>query len=73
MATTSSMENRFTTPFAVAKVDGLVMSAGGVPIQAGGIVYGAVGVSGAPSGVTDEMCAQAGVDAIKDDLEMEGL
>ncbi|QKQ25928.1 heme-binding protein [Candidatus Reidiella endopervernicosa] len=67
------MENRFTTPFAVAKVDGLVMSAGGVPIQAGGIVYGAVGVSGAPSGVTDEMCAQAGVDAIKDDLEMEGL
>ena len=28
----STMENRFTKPFAVGKVDGLVFSAGGIPI-----------------------------------------
>ncbi len=70
-ATTSSMEDRFPNPASVgAKVENLVMSAGGVPIEAGGVMYGAVGVSGAPSGVTDEECAQAGIDAIKMDLEM---
>lgn len=46
------------------------MSAGGVPIQVGGSLIGAVGVSGAPSGEVDEQCAQAGVDAVMDDLEM---
>jgi len=70
-AATSTLENRFTAPFSVGKVQGLVMSAGGVPIQAGGTILGGVGVSGAPSGVTDERCAQAGVDAVRDDLEME--
>ncbi|MGB5405433.1 MAG: heme-binding protein, partial [Thiogranum sp.] len=30
----------------------------------------AVGVSGAPSGKTDEECAQAGIDEVIDDLEM---
>ena len=72
-AATSSLENRFKSPFAVGKVEGLVMSAGGVPISAGGILYGAVGVSGAPSGKTDEACAQAGVDAVQEDLEMAGF
>ena len=46
------------------------MSAGGVPIQAGGRMLGGVGVSGAPSGETDEACAEAGVEAVIDDLEM---
>ena len=46
------------------------MAAGGLPIEVGGALVGAVGVSGAPSGVTDEECAQAGVDAVLDDLEM---
>jgi uncharacterized protein GlcG (DUF336 family) len=73
MATTSSLEDRFKSPFAVGKVEGLVMSAGGVPIEAGGIFYGAVGVSGAPEGATDEECALAGVEAIKADLEMGGF
>ncbi|MCU7857929.1 MAG: heme-binding protein, partial [Candidatus Thiodiazotropha sp. (ex Lucinoma borealis)] len=53
------------------RIDGLVMSAGGLPVQAGGQLLGGVGVSGAPSGETDEACAQAGVDKIIDDLEME--
>jgi uncharacterized protein GlcG (DUF336 family) len=50
----------------------LVLSAGGLPIAAGGILYGGVGVSGAPTGKEDEECAQAGVDAIVGDLEMSG-
>ncbi len=33
-------------------------------------MLGGVGVSGAPAGETDEECAQAGVDAVIDDLEM---
>lgn len=66
---TSSLEGRFTNPFSVAKVDALLMSAGGVPVQAGGVLLGAVGVSGAPSGTIDEDCANAGVQAIAEDLE----
>jgi len=34
---------------------------GGVPIKAGGEVIGAVGVSGAPGGEKDEVCANAGI------------
>ena len=67
---TSALEKRFTTMYAVPKIDGLVMSAGGVPITAGGTILGGVGVSGAPSGLTDEKCAKAGVDAVSADLEM---
>ena len=50
--------------------DGMAMIAGGVLIEAGGQVYGAVGVSGAPGGEIDESCAKAGVAAITEDLEM---
>lgn len=50
--------------------DGLALMAGGVLIEAGGQVYGAVGVSGAPGGEIDESCAKAGVAAIAEDLEM---
>lgn len=67
---TSAMEKRFTAPFSVGKVEGLVFSAGGLPITAGGSIVGGVGVSGAPSGEQDERCARAGLDAISADLEM---
>lgn len=70
---TSSLENRFTGPFSVGKVDKVLLSAGGVPIQASGETIGGVGVSGAPSGETDENCAQAGVAAVEMDLEMAPL
>ena len=42
---------------------------GGVTIEAGGSLLGAIGVSGAPGGEADEMCAQAGIKAIADSLE----
>lgn len=72
-ATTSSMSNRFTQPFSVGKVDNLVFSAGGVPIEAAGNIVGAVGVSGAPTGELDEACAAAGVKALQFELESAGL
>lgn len=65
---TSDLAERANSP--IGRVPGLVMSAGGVPIQIGGSLLGGVGVSGAPSGETDQECAQAGVDAVATDLEM---
>jgi len=69
----SQLEDRFTKPFQVAKLDGLIISAGGIPINIGGSILGGIGVSGAPSGIIDEKCATAGLDAVRDDIEMEGL
>ncbi len=46
---------------------------GGLPIRIGGQMYGGVGVSGAPArqvtGDMDQACAQAGIDAVREDLE----
>ena len=67
-AATSALGSRADSP--IGRIDGLVMSAGGLPVQVGGSLVGGVGVSGAPSGETDEECAQAGVDTVMDDLEM---
>jgi len=67
---TSQLESRFTSPFSPGKVEGIVLSAGGIPIEAGGTIIGGIGVSGAPSGSMDEKCAQAGLTAIIDELEM---
>lgn len=69
-ADTSAMAARANT--AVGQFEGILMSAGAVVINVGGTIYGAVGVSGAPSGEIDEDCAKAGVTAIEEDLEMEG-
>lgn len=67
-AQTSALAARADSP--VGRIDGLVMSAGGIPIQAAGALLAGIGVSGAPDGETDEECAQAGVDKIQSDLEM---
>lgn len=68
-AATSAMSARAETP--VGRVDGLVMSAGGVPVLVGGsALVAGVGVSGAPDGKTDEACALAGVATIQDELDM---
>lgn len=68
-AATSAMAERANTP--VGRVDGLVMSPGGVPVLVGGsALVAGVGVSGAPAGETDEECALAGIAEIQDDLDM---
>jgi uncharacterized protein GlcG (DUF336 family) len=69
----STMENRFSKPFSVGKVDGLVFSAGGIPIEAAGNIVGAVGVSGAATGEQDEACARDGIKAIQFELESASL
>jgi uncharacterized protein GlcG (DUF336 family) len=43
------------------QIPGLVGVGGGVPIRAGAEVIGGVGVSGAPGGDKDEVCANAGI------------
>ena len=48
---------------------GAVVIAGGLIVEAGGSLIGAVGVSGAPGGDADEACAKAGIDAIRDKLD----
>ncbi len=47
----------------------LVAVGGGLMIQAGGSILGGIGVSGAPGGAADEVCAAAGIKAIADSLE----
>ena len=48
---------------------GVAAVAGGLMIEAGGSLLGAIGVSGAPGGREDESCAAAGIAAIHEDLE----
>ena len=41
---------------------------GGVLLEGAGSIYGGIGVSGAPSGEADELCAKAGIKAVADAL-----
>lgn len=52
----------------VRSVEGALVLGGGVPIEAAGSIVGGIGISGAPSGTLDEACAQAGIEAIEDDI-----
>lgn len=72
-APTSVLAARFKSPVSIAKVKNVLFSAGGVPVTAAGSILGGVGVSGAPSGLTDEKCAKAGVAAVQGELEMAGM
>jgi uncharacterized protein GlcG (DUF336 family) len=45
----------------IRQIPGVVGVGGGVPIRAGTEVIGGVGVSGAPGGEKDEVCANAGL------------
>ena len=44
--------------------DNILILGGGLPIEIGGEVVGAIGVGGAPGAHLDDACAQAGLDAI---------
>lgn len=48
---------------------GAVIIGGGLTVEAGGSLIGAVGVSGAPGGDADDACAKAGIDAVRDKLD----
>ena len=53
----------------VRALPGVVALGGGVTIEAGGSLVGAVGVSGAPGGEADEACAKAGIEAVREKIE----
>jgi uncharacterized protein GlcG (DUF336 family) len=56
-----------TAPF--VHLSNVVAAQGALPIKAGDDVVGAVGVSGAPGGEKDEVCAKAGIDKAADTLK----
>ena len=68
-ATTRLMGREF-----MRDIPGALIIGGGLPINIGGHYYGAIGVSGAPAkknpGDVDDECALAGIEAVKDDIEM---
>ena len=52
----------------IRHVEDAIMLGGGLLIDAGGSTVGAIGVSGAPSGELDDLCGQAGIDEIEEDI-----
>jgi uncharacterized protein GlcG (DUF336 family) len=56
-----------TAPF--VHLSNVVAAQGALPIKAGDDVIGSVGVSGAPGGEKDEVCAKAGIDKAADTLK----
>jgi uncharacterized protein GlcG (DUF336 family) len=53
----------------VRQLPGVVAMGGGRMIESAGSLVGGIGVSGAPGGEADDVCAAAGIAAIRDDLE----
>ncbi|MGH6714271.1 MAG: GlcG/HbpS family heme-binding protein [Bradyrhizobium sp.] len=53
----------------IRNLPGAVVIGGGLIVESGGSLVGAIGVSGAPGGDADEACAKAGVDAIQSKLD----
>jgi uncharacterized protein GlcG (DUF336 family) len=53
----------------IRNVPGAVILGGGMIVESGGSLLGAVGISGAPGGEADDACAKAGIAAIEDKLE----
>ena len=49
---------------------GVAAVGGGLKIEGGGSLLGAIGVSGAPGGREDDACAEAGIAAIREDIEL---
>ena len=54
----------------IRQLPGVVAIGGGWPIESAGSLVGAIGVSGAPSGDADDVCAKAGIASIRDDLDL---
>ena len=59
------------TQSGIRDLPGVIAVGGGLPIQAKGSLVGGIGVSGAPGGDVDAVCAKAGIAAVSDNLELE--
>jgi len=55
----------------IRNLPSVVAVGGGLMIRAKGSLVGGIGVSGAPGGDNDDVCAKAGIAAISDALELE--
>jgi len=53
----------------IRNLPGAVVIGGGLVVEAGGSLVGAIGVSGAPGGDADEACAKAGIEAVQSKLD----
>jgi uncharacterized protein GlcG (DUF336 family) len=53
----------------IRNLPGVVIIGGGLVVESGGALVGAIGVSGAPGGDADEPCAKAGIEAIQGKLD----
>jgi uncharacterized protein GlcG (DUF336 family) len=53
----------------IRTLPGVVIIGGGLVVETGGTMVGAIGVSGAPGGDADEACAKAGIEAIQGKLD----
>jgi uncharacterized protein GlcG (DUF336 family) len=53
----------------IRNLPGAVIIGGGLVVESGGSLVGAIGVSGAPGGDADEACAKAGIEAIQSKLD----
>jgi uncharacterized protein GlcG (DUF336 family) len=53
----------------IRTLPGAVIIGGGLLVETGGSLVGAIGASGAPGGDADEACAKAGIDAIQGKLD----
>jgi uncharacterized protein GlcG (DUF336 family) len=65
---TAALAARAAANPGLLQVPGFVILTGGLPISSGGKVVAGIGVGGAPSGVIDETCAQAGINSIAGSL-----
>jgi uncharacterized protein GlcG (DUF336 family) len=72
---TLALQARDTSEF-MRDIPGALLIGGGVPINVAGHIYGAMGVSGAPRekapGDVDHWCAEAGIAAMAETLELAG-
>jgi uncharacterized protein GlcG (DUF336 family) len=55
----------------IRQLPNVIAVGGGVMIRAKGSLVGGIGVSGAPGGDVDDVCAKAGIAAINDAIELE--
>ena len=55
----------------IRHLPGVAAVGGGLMIEAGGALLGAIGVSGAPGGKEDDLCAAAGIAAVREELDLE--
>jgi uncharacterized protein GlcG (DUF336 family) len=53
----------------IRNLPGAVIIGGGLVVESGGSLIGAIGVSGAPGGDADEACAKAAIEAIQSRLD----